>query len=128
MANYGTVPQNLIQAIVGSNATRKDFIADQIASLKPARVGIFRLAMKEGSDNYRHSSILGVMERLRKRGISMLVYDPACPENEMVGAMVTNNLEEFKARCDLIVCNRYDAVLDDVQEKVYARDARRLTT
>lgn len=124
LANYEDIPQTLMQAIVTSNATRKDFIAEQIAAMDPELVGVYRLAMKEGSDNYRHSSILGIMERLAECGVAMLVYDPACPEAEVVGAKVTDDLAEFKERCDLIICNRYESALDDVREKVYTRDMR----
>ena len=122
LANYEDVPQNIMQAIVSSNATRKDYIADQVAALEPACVGIYRLAMKEGSDNYRNSSVLGIMERLAQRGIAMLVYDPACPEAEVVGARVTDDLDELKRSCDVIICNRYEPALDDVRDKVYTRD------
>ncbi len=124
LASYEGIPQSLIEAIVSSNAMRKDFIAGQIAALEPELVGIYRLAMKEGSDNYRKSSILGIMERLRERGIPMVVYDPACPEEEVVGAAVTDDLEEFKERCSLIICNRYESTLEDVRGKVYTRDVR----
>ena len=122
LANYKHIPQSLIGAIVSSNATRKDFIAADVAAREPKLVGIYHLAMKEGSDNYRHSSILGVMERLAQRGIPMLVYDPACSEDEIVGAKVTDDLASFKASCDLILCNRYEDVLSDVADKVYTRD------
>lgn len=124
LANYEGIPQTLIEAIVSSNAMRKDFIAEQIAALQPELVGIYRLAMKEGSDNYRKSSILGIMERLRERGIPMIVYDPSCSETEVVGAPVTDDLATFKERCSLIICNRYEGALDDVRGKVYTRDSR----
>ena len=122
LANYEGVPQNLIRAIVDSNATRKDFIAQQVADRDPKLVGVYRLAMKRGSDNFRQSSILGVMERLADRGIEMIVWEPAYNGSEIAGARVVDDLDEFKEASDLIICNRYEEALEDVREKVYTRD------
>ena len=122
LANFAHVPQNLIRAIVDSNATRKDYIASQVAARRPKLVGIYRLAMKKGSDNFRQSSILGVVERLNDRGIKTLVYEPMCDLVEIAGSPVTHDLERLKGECDLIICNRYDSALDDVADKVYTRD------
>lgn len=122
LANFNDVPQNLIRAIVDSNATRKDFVASQIRAHAPKTVGVYRLAMKKGSDNFRQSSILGVMERLSDSGMQMLVYEPAIKSDEFLGARVVNDLDVFKSESDLIVCNRFNEDLSDVQEKVYTRD------
>lgn len=122
LANYDSVPQNLIRAIVDSNATRKDFITSQIIAKNPRSVGVYRLAMKAGSDNFRQSSILGVMERLGEAGVTMTVYEPTLDEGEFLGCTVINDLDEFKAANDMIICNRIDDLLADVQEKVYTRD------
>lgn len=122
LANFNHVPQNLIRAIVDSNSTRKDFIASQVAARRPRLVGVYRLAMKKGSDNFRQSSILGVMERLGERGVDMIVYEPTLHADEIVGARVVNDLDEFKRLSDVIICNRYDVELNDVQDKVYTRD------
>ena len=122
LANYDSVPQNLIRAIVDSNATRKDFITSQIVAKIPRSVGVYRLAMKAGSDNFRQSSILGVMERLGEAGVAMTVYEPTLGEAEFLGCAVINDLDAFKAANDVIICNRIDDQLADVQEKVYTRD------
>ena len=122
LANYRDVPQNIIRAIVEANATRKDYIASQVAARNPKLVGVYRLAMKKGSDNFRQSSILGVIERLRDRGINVEVYEPVCTSDEVAGARVVRDLDAFKRACDVIICNRYDQVLDDVADKVYTRD------
>lgn len=122
LANYDSVPQNLIRAIVDSNATRKDFITSQIIALNPESVGVYRLAMKKGSDNYRQSSILGVMERLNEAGIAMSVFEPSLTEDVFVGAKVVDNLDDFKKNSDIIICNRFDEALEDVADKVYTRD------
>lgn len=122
LANYDSVPQNLIRAIVDSNATRKDFITSQIIAKNPRSVGVYRLAMKAGSDNFRQSSILGVMERLGEAGVAMTVYEPTLGEDEFLGCTVINDLAAFKAANDVIICNRIDDQLADVQEKVYTRD------
>lgn len=121
-ANYDQVPQNLIEAIVEANATRKDFIANEILKAAPAVVGIHRLAMKEGADNFRMSSVLGVMKRLKAKGITILVYEPALEEESYFGSEVLRDLDEFKSRSDLIVANRMSSDLEDVAGKVYTRD------
>lgn len=131
LANYRDVPQNLIQAIVDSNATRKDFIADEIISAvnklvysgtPSPLVGIYRLTMKSGSDNYRASSIQGIMKRIRAKGVPVLVYEPTYHGNDFYGAEVTADLAYFKQRCEIIVANRWSDELSDVAERVYSRD------
>lgn len=122
LANYASVPQNLIQAIVEANRTRKDFIADSILARKPARVGIFRLVMKAGSDNFRQSSIQGVMKRIKAKGIEVVVFEPAMEEDSFFGSRVMRDLDTFKAECDVIVANRLSAELEDVAGKVFTRD------
>lgn len=122
LANYQDVPQNLIKAIVDSNSTRKDFIASQIIERHPKRVGIYRLVMKSGSDNFRESSIQGIMQRLAKQNIEMLVYEPSTEQNSFFGVPVTRQLKKLKASCDLIIANRMTSELKDVTKKVYTRD------
>lgn len=122
LANYGTVPQNLIRAIVESNETRKDFIADQVAARNPHLVGVYRLAMKQGSDNFRESSIQGVMAYLKEKGIAVAVYEPSCMDSSFAGCPVMDDLESFKNQCDVIIANRWNDELADVAEKVYTRD------
>jgi UDPglucose 6-dehydrogenase len=122
LANYKNVPQNLIRAIVESNATRKDFIANEIISLNPKVVGIYRLAMKMHSDNFRASSIQGVMKRIKAKGIEVIVYEPALTQEEFFHSRVINDLDEFKRESSLILCNRITKSLDDVREKIYSRD------
>ncbi len=122
LANYRDVPQNLITAIVEANRTRKDFIADQIVSREPGTVGIYRLTMKEGSDNFRHSSVQGVMKRIRAKGIDVVVYEPAMKEDTFFRCRVIRDLAEFKERSDVILANRFHPDLSDVAEKVYTRD------
>ncbi|MDR2714831.1 MAG: UDP-glucose 6-dehydrogenase, partial [Coriobacteriales bacterium] len=122
LANYRDIPQNLIEAIVAANQTRMDFVANSIAARKPACVGVYRLAMKEGSDNFRHSSIVEIMKRLTTKGISVLVYEPSVVGESVLGYEMASNLEELKARSDLIICNRMSSELADVQDKVYTRD------
>lgn len=122
LANYRDVPQNLIAAIVASNTTRKDFIAADVLRLKPRVVGIHRLAMKAGSDNYRASSILGVMKRLKAKGIEVIVYEPTMPDDAFFGSRVERDLAQFKRDSDVIIANRRTAELDDVADKVYTRD------
>lgn len=122
LANYQDVPQNLIAAIVEANSTRKDFIAADILKLEPQVVGMYRLTMKSGSDNIRASSVLGVMKRLKAKGIEVIVHEPTLEEDAFLGSEVIRDLDEFKARSDVIVANRRSPALKDVVEKVYTRD------
>ena len=122
LANYREVPQNLIHAIVESNTTRKDFIADEIIRRKPKVVGIYRLIMKAGSDNFRASSIQGIMKRIKAKGIEVIVYEPALKEAEFYNSRVINDLEAFKREANVIIANRKAEVLSDVADKVFTRD------
>lgn len=122
LANYSQVPSNLIQAIVDSNRTRKDFIADSILARNPSVVGIYRLVMKSGSDNFRASAIQGVMKRLKAKGVEVIVYEPALKETEFFKSEVITDLEAFKQRADVIITNRQSKDLNDVEDKVYTRD------
>ena len=122
LANYNDVPQNIISAIVDANRTRKDFIADQIIAKSPETVGIYRLTMKAGSDNFRQSSIQGVMKRIKAKGITVVVYEPTMKETEFFGSRVTHDIEKFKSECDVIIANRYTDDLKDVLDKIYTRD------
>lgn len=121
-ANYSDVPNNIIGAIVDSNTTRKDFIADSIIKRNPKRVGIYRLVMKSGSDNFRASSIQGIMKRLKAKGIEVVVFEPELKEKEFFHSLVLTDFEQFKSGCDVIVSNRMAQELADVKDKVYTRD------
>lgn len=121
-ANYADVPNNLISAIVESNRTRKDHIAQMILDRKPQTVGIYRLTMKTDSDNFRHSAIQGIMKRIKGKGINVIVYEPTLKEEYFYNSKVIQDLNEFKARADVILTNRASQELDDVKEKVYTRD------
>ncbi|WP_176084328.1 nucleotide sugar dehydrogenase [Martelella sp. HB161492] len=122
LANYSEVPQNLIRAIVDANTTRKDFIAEQIIARNPQIVGVYRLVMKTGSDNFRHSSVQGIMKRIKAKGISVIVYEPALDAADFFRSPVINDLASFKRKADVIIANRATAELSDVAEKVFTRD------
>ncbi len=122
LANYATVPQNLISAVVAANTTRKDFIATEVLAREPRVVGIYRLAMKTGSDNFRSSSVQGIMKRIKAKGVEVIVYEPSLAENQFYRSEVVRDLDEFKRRSDVIVSNRWTADLTDVPDKVYTRD------
>ncbi len=122
LANYQSVPNNLIRAIVDANRTRKDFIADTIIAKKPKKVGIYRLIMKTGSDNFRSSSIQGVMKRIKAKGIEVIVYEPVLQEEKFFGSKVIRDPREFKKQADIIVANRMHKTLIDVKDKVFTRD------
>ncbi len=122
LANYNDVPQNIISAIVAANATRKDFIAEQIIAKNPSTVGIYRLTMKSGSDNFRHSSIQGVMKRIKAKGIEVIIYEPTIKEDNFFDNKVIVDIDEFKAKADVILANRYNDEIADVIDKVYTRD------
>ena len=122
LANYNDVPQNIISAIVAANGTRKDFIADQIIAKSPKIVGVYRLTMKAGSDNFRQSSIQGVMKRIKAKGIEVIIYEPTMRENAFFNSRVIRDLDEFKAMSDVILANRFHEDIADVLDKVYTRD------
>ncbi|WP_299421890.1 nucleotide sugar dehydrogenase [uncultured Shimia sp.] len=122
LANYSEVPQNLIRAIVDANQTRKDFIGDSILKMNPSCVGIHRLVMKSGSDNFRQSAVQGIMKRIKAKGVEVLVYEPTLDEKEFFGSEVVSDLEEFKSRTDVIIANRRSEELASVPEKVFTRD------
>ena len=121
-ANYEDVPQNLISAIVDANRTRKDFIADQIISRNPKTVGVYRLTMKANSDNFRQSSIQGVMKRIKAKGIEVVIFEPTMQEDTFYNSRVIRDLEKFKSTCDVIIANRYHKDISNVLDKVYTRD------
>jgi UDPglucose 6-dehydrogenase len=122
LANYSEVPQNLIRAIVDANRTRKDFLSDQIIAKRPKVVGVYRLVMKAGSDNFRQSSIQGIMKRIKAKGIEVIVYEPVMTESAFFGSRVVNDLTAFKAEADVIVANRVTDDISDVSEKIFTRD------
>ena len=122
LANFQDVPQNLIRAIVDSNSTRKQFIVDQVLAMQPKVVGAFRLTMKSGSDNFRQSSTLDVIEQLKAHGVEVIVYEPTSTLETLQDCRVINDLVTFKQESDVIIANRYDSILDDVTDKVYTRD------
>ena len=122
LANYNAVPQNIIRAIVDANSTRKDFLAEQIIKQKPNTVGIYRLVMKNGSDNFRQSSIQGIMKRIKAKGINVIVYEPALTEETFYNSKVVASIDEFKEASDIIISNRYTDDLNDVIGKVFTRD------
>ena len=122
LANYDQVPNNIIGAIVDANRTRKDFVAEQIVARKPKKVGIYRLVMKAGSDNFRQSSIQGIMKRIKAKGIEVVVYEPVLQDESFYNSVVNNDLESFKSEVDVIVANRITDDIVDVKEKVYTRD------
>ncbi len=122
LANYKDVPNNIIGAIVEANRTRKDFIADSVLERNPKTVGVYRLTMKADSDNFRQSSIQGVMKRIKAKGVEVIVYEPTMKEEEFFRSKVYHDLEAFKSKCDVILANRWNEELGDVREKVYTRD------
>jgi len=122
LANYSEVPQNLIRAIVDANHTRKDFLSDQIIARQPKRVGVFRLVMKAGSDNFRQSSIQGIMKRIKAKGIEVVIYEPAMQEAVFFGSRVIRDLAAFKQESDIIIANRMTVDIEDVAEKIFTRD------
>jgi len=122
LANYELVPQNLIKAIIDANITRKDFIASDVLARAPRRVGIYRLVMKAGSDNFRESAIQGVMKRIKGKGVEVIIYEPECDDPYFYNSQVYRDLEAFKRDSDVIIANRYSDALQDVTDKVYSRD------
>ena len=122
LRNFDQVPQKIMEAIINSNSMRKDFIAEQIIQMKPKVVGIYKLVMKEGSDNIRESSIQGIMKRIKSKGISVIVYEPTIQEHSFFNSEVIKDLKEFKKKSDLIICNRMSKELKDVQKKIFTRD------
>ncbi|MFD7022206.1 nucleotide sugar dehydrogenase [Promicromonospora sukumoe] len=122
LANYADVPQNLINAVVDANTTRKDFVAADILRRQPKTVGVYRLVMKSGSDNFRASSIQGIMKRIKAKGVEVIVHEPTLEQDEFYSSEVVRDLDAFKARADVIIANRRTEALDDVAEKVYTRD------
>tara|TARA_Y200000002_G_scaffold289259_1_gene243384 strand:+ start:525 stop:1694 length:1170 start_codon:yes stop_codon:yes gene_type:complete len=122
LVNYDSVPQNLIEAIVNSNKTRKDFLSEQIIKIKPKKVGIYLLSMKKGSDNFRESSIQGIMKRLKAKGIKIIIYEPMLKKDKFYNSKIINDLKKFKKESDLIIANRVTEDLFDVEKKIFSRD------
>jgi len=122
LRNFDQVPQKIMEAIIDSNTMRKDFLGQEIAKLKPKKVGVYRLAMKEGSDNIRESSMQGIMKKLKSKGIPMIIYEPLIKEEKFFNSPVYTDLEQFKKDSDLILCNRNSSELSDVQDKIFTRD------
>jgi UDPglucose 6-dehydrogenase len=122
LANYNDVPQNLIHAIVEANRTRKDFIAESILKKNPKIVGIYRLIMKSGSDNFRSSSIQGIMKRIKAKGIEVIIFEPTYKEKEFFHSKVITNLDNFKKLSDVIIANRMSEELNDIKNKIFTRD------
>jgi UDPglucose 6-dehydrogenase len=122
LANYAEVPQTLIKAIVTANSSRKDFIAENILKLNPKLVGIYRLVMKTGSDNWRESSVQGIMKRLKAKGIKIIIYEPAMQNDNFFGSEIVKDLKKFKKQSDIIIANRTSEDLEDVKIKIYTRD------
>ena len=122
LANYSAVPQNIMTAIVKANRTRKDFIAEQIIGKAPKTVGVHRLVMKAGSDNFRQSSVQGIMKRIKAKGIEVVIYEPALEDEAFFGSRVLRDLETFKAEADVIIANRLVEELEDVADRVFTRD------
>ena len=122
LANYSEVPQNLIAAIVDANRTRKDYLADQIIARAPKQVGVYRLVMKAGSDNFRQSSIQGIMKRIKAKGINVIVYEPVLEDDDFFGSRVERDLDAFKSQCDVIIANRMTDDISDVADKIFTRD------
>lgn len=122
LANYSSVPQNLIQAVVNANNTRKDFLADEIYKQRPSTVGVYRLIMKEGSDNFRDSAVQGIMKRLKGKGVRVIIYEPVIEESEFFNSEIKLDLNEFKAESEIIIANRLTSELEDVSCKVFTRD------
>lgn len=122
MANYKDVPQNLIEAIVNSNKTRKEFITNDVLKLKPECIGIYRLTMKSGSDNFRASAIQDIIKKLKEEKQNIIIYEPTLKQNEFDGCKIVNDLREFKEKSSVIMANRLNEELQDVKEKIYTRD------
>ena len=122
LRNYKNIPQNLISAIIDSNKTRQDFIAEQILSRRPKTVGVYRLIIKKNSDNFRQSAIQGIIRRLKTKNVEVVIYEPILKDKMFLDSVVIKNINTFKKVSDIIVANRYDKVLENVKQKVYTRD------